>query len=297
MSAGLRLLAPAKVNWSLEVLHIRPDGYREVRSVLQTVSLCDTLTLLPGDGIDLDVSGLPLPDDPPESNLAFRAALALRDRAGVRTGVRIVLEKRVPVAAGLGGGSSDAAAVLRGCNQFWRAGLADRELHELAAGLGSDVPFFLHAGTAAVSGRGEIVEALPDAVAPTLLLAAPPPQERGEKTAAMYAALSPHEFSEGEVTREVREAVEAGHAIDDSAVANVFERVITAMQPETELAMDALRAQGHTPHLAGAGPSFFLLVPDDGAVGALSERVRALGFEPFAACVLPRAEALRVEAP
>jgi 4-diphosphocytidyl-2-C-methyl-D-erythritol kinase len=297
VNRALRLLAPAKINWSLEVLRIRPDGYHELRSVLQTVDLCDVVTLTPADAVELVLVGerIPLWDEPPERNLAHRAAVALRERAGIRAGVRIELEKCIPVAAGLGGGSSDAAAVLRGCDELWNTQQPQTNLMEIAAEIGSDPPFFIAGGTAAAGGRGDAVEPLPDAIAPPLLIATPRQHERGEKTARMFAALDPDDFSDGYVTIGVRDAVVAGRPIDDGFLNNVFERVTTTMQPETERAMDALRASGMSPHLAGSGPSFYLLLSDDGERQAAAERVRELGFEPHAARTLSRADALRIE--
>jgi 4-diphosphocytidyl-2-C-methyl-D-erythritol kinase len=293
----LRLRAPAKVNWTLEVLHIRPDGYHEVRSVLQTIDLCDTVTLSASRGIQLELGGEPgaLADEEPERNLAVRAAEALRSRTGTRKGVRIALEKRIPVAAGLGGGSSDAAAVLRGCNELWGCGQDDANLIEIAGEIGSDPPFFVASGTASVSGRGEIVRPLPDALAPAILLATPRAQHRGEKTAEMYSALTPAMFSDGYVTIGLEDVVEAGRGVVDAELNNVFERVMRPLQPEAELAMDALRAQGVTPHLGGSGPSFFVLL--DGTVdeAALSKRIAALGFEPQVVRALPREHALHIE--
>ncbi len=293
----LRVTAPAKINWSLEALHIRPDGYHELRSVLQTIDICDTLTLEPAEGIDLALMGHPgvLRDLPPDQNLAVRAAVALREHASVAGGVRITLEKRIPGAAGLGGGSSDAAAALRGCNALWGAGVGDNELGAIASAIGSDVPFFLAGGTAAVAGRGEVVEPLPDARAAPLLLALPEAEDRGRKTEAMFGALTPDDFADGYVTIGVREIVEAGRAVVDGDLNNVFERVTTRMQPGTERAMDALRAQGLVPHLAGAGPSFFLLIADPAKEEAIAARVRELGFEPRRAQLLPRAAAVRIE--
>src|SRR4029079_17307603 len=125
--------------------------------------------------------------------------------------------------------------------------------------IGSDPPFFICGGTAVAAGRGEQVEALPDARAPQLLLATPPEGHRGNKTAGMFAALTPDDYGDGDVTLGVRETVMAGRELGDAALHNDFAHVITRIQPETERAMDALRAQGHSPHLAGAGPSFFLL--------------------------------------
>lgn len=299
MTRRLRLHAPAKINWTLEVLHVRPDGYHELRSVLQTIDLCDTVTLSASDGIKLVLTGEPGPlaDEPPERNLACRAAEALRSRSGVRAGVRIELEKRIPVAAGLGGGSSDAAAVLRGCNALWGAGESEANLAEIAGEIGSDPPFFVFGGTASVSGRGETVRALPDARAPRIMLAAPPAQHRGEKTAAMFDALTPDEYGEGSVTAGLEDVVEAKRVVVDEEMANVFERVIARLHPETQNAMDALRAQGLSPHLAGSGPSFFVLLEPQAhhAAEALSDRVRSLGFEPHIVRTMPRVEALRIE--
>jgi 4-diphosphocytidyl-2-C-methyl-D-erythritol kinase len=291
----LRLRAPAKINWTLEVLHVRPDGYHELRSVLQTIDLCDIVTLDAAKEVELVLGGAsgPLADEPPERNLAFRAADALRKRTGATLGVRIELEKQIPVAAGLGGGSSDAAAVLRGCNELWNCGQDDANLTEIAAEIGSDPPFFVVGGTASVSGRGDVVRRLPDAKAPAVLVASPPAHHRGEKTAQMYASLSPSMYGDGYVTIGLEDVVEAGRDVFDAALNNVFERVTSQMQPETEIAMDALRAQGVTPHLAGSGPSFFLLL--DGDADALSQRIRDVGFEPRLVRTMSRKDALRIE--
>jgi 4-diphosphocytidyl-2-C-methyl-D-erythritol kinase len=300
MTAEVRVIAPAKINWTLEVLRIRPDGYHEVRSVLQTIDLCDHIGLIdaPPRVVELDVTGpagSTLDDNVPEANLAYRAAVALRERVDAHRGVRIRLEKHVPVAAGLGGGSSDAAAVLRGLNVLWDLRQPPASLVEIAGELGSDPPFFVAGGTAVARGRGDAIDPLPDAIAPPLLLATPPAGDRGEKTARMFAALSPDAFSEGYVTAGLREAVMAGRPITDAEMNNVFERVTNEMQPETERAMDALRAQGREPHLAGAGPSFFLLLRAGDDMDALAARIRALGFEPRAVHTLPREAALHIE--
>jgi len=150
------------VNLGLRVRETRPDGYHEVDTVLQSVDLHDTLELSPcpdpGGGIALkvrveDSGGL---DIPPEENLAVRAAELLRERVGLPRGqgVTIELRKRIPVGAGLGGGSSDAAAVLAGLNALFALGLSRKELVELGAALGSDVPFFLWGGRGRARGRG-----------------------------------------------------------------------------------------------------------------------------------------------
>jgi len=269
--------------------------------VLQTLDLCDVITLTdaPPPAVELAVTGpagATLDDNRGEDNLAYRAAVMLRERLDVRRGVRIALEKHIPVAAGLGGGSSDAAAVLRGLDLLWGLRQPRGSLVEIAGELGSDPPFFVVAGTALARGRGEAVDALPDAAAPDLLLATPPPGDRGEKTARMFGALSPDDFSEGDATAGLCETVVAGRRVVDGALSNVFERVVGSMQPETARAMDALRAQGRTPHLAGAGPSFFLLLDADADVATLSSRIASLGFEPRPVRALSRDAALRIEA-
>jgi len=298
MTRTLRLMAPAKINWSLEVLHARPDGYHEIRSVLQTINLCDTVTLTEASEITLDLTGEPdmLAGNPVDQNLAYRAALALRERAGLRKGAHIVLEKRIAVAAGLGGGSSDAAAVLRGLNELWKAGQQELNLVEIAGEIGSDPPFFVVGGTAIVSGRGDAVEALPDAAAPSIMLAIPRAGERGEKTAQMFGALKPEHYTDGDVSIGVRETVEAGRVIHDELLNNVFERVTSKIQPDAERAMNALRSDGYAPHLCGAGPSFFLLYGGGADLAdVLARRIRETGFEPRSAYALRREQALRVE--
>lgn len=298
MSRRLRLVAPAKVNWTLEILRIRPDGYHELRSVLQTVALHDVITLTPADDISIEIGGDAgmLGDAPPETNLAFRAAAALRKRLSDSGGVRIQLEKRVPVAAGLGGGSSDAAAVLRGLNVLWDAGQSIANLIEIAGEIGSDPPFFVTGGTALVAGRGEHVEPLRDAIAPAILLATPRQHHRGEKTASMFEALTPDHYADGYVSIGLREIVEAGRAIVDDHLNNTFEHVTRTMQPDTEIAMNALRAEGFVPHLAGAGPSFFLLFAGGADLAReLSDRIRGLGFEPRETHAMRRDQALRIE--
>ena len=298
MTRRIRVLAPAKINWTLEVLRIRPDGYHDLATMLQTIDLHDVITLTGADGVTLSISGDAgmLGDSPPDANLAYRAAVAFRERTALRRGVHIEVEKHVPVAAGLGGGSSDAAAVIRGLNTLWDARQPTVNLIEIAGEIGSDPPFFIAGGTAVATGRGDVIEMLPDALAPSILLATPPEHERGEKTASMYGALSPAHFADGYVTIGVREIVQNGRMIVDEDLNNTFEHVTARMQPEAEMAMDALRAQGFVPHLAGAGPSFYLLLPDGAGIEEeLSGRIRDLGFEPRLVRTLSRAGALRIE--
>jgi len=160
---ALRVDAPAKVNLHLRVLGRRSDGYHEIQTLMQTIDLVDELSASPSpsDAVALRVHphGI-LPSG--EDNLVLRAAEALRRHAGADLGAKLELRKRIPIGAGLGGGSSDAAAALVLLDELWELHLGQAALLDLAAGLGSDVPFFLTGGFAMAAGRGEIVRPLPD---------------------------------------------------------------------------------------------------------------------------------------
>ena len=154
----MEVLAFAKLNLTLEVLGRRGDGYHEVRTILQTVDLADQLEIRPYPSLRVEC------DDPAlngEANLAWRAAKALARSRSIQPRASIFIQKRIPVGMGLGGGSSDAAAALIALNQLWGLSLGAEELAQVAAELGSDVPFFLWGGTALAEGRGERVKPLP----------------------------------------------------------------------------------------------------------------------------------------
>jgi 4-diphosphocytidyl-2-C-methyl-D-erythritol kinase len=147
----LTLKAPAKINWFLKVLGLRDDGFHEIRSLIQKVTLYDRLTFKPADTLSIATdTQIPL-----EDNLIYKAAVLLQKKCGIDAGAVIGLDKNIPMGAGLGGGSSDAAAALLGLNELWALGLATEELLSLAEQLGSDVPFFLYGPISFISGRGE----------------------------------------------------------------------------------------------------------------------------------------------
>lgn len=149
----LTIEAPAKINWFLRILRKREDGCHDIVSLMQRITLCDTLTLEHSDRIEVITdANIPLAD-----NLVYKAAVLLKERAGADSGARIKLKKEIPLAAGLGGGSSDAAATLTGLNRLWDLGMTAEGLADIGASLGSDVPFFLSSPAALVEGRGERV--------------------------------------------------------------------------------------------------------------------------------------------
>ena len=257
----LRLVAPAKVNWTLEVIRRRDDGYHEIRSVLQTLRLHDNIVLAPASYIELRLDDAHGPSRLAEEDLAYRAAEALRDEArDPELGALIELKKVVPASAGLGGGSSDAAAVLRGLNRLWGLNFDMERLRRIGAKLGSDVPFFLTGGTAQTGGRGDEVAPLAD-IPPLSLTIAVPRRRPEQKTAQMYRRLRPDHFTAGEHTHRLVDKLAAGKPPSDDDVFNAFESVPFESAPLAALLKEECQERGACGHLAGSGPALFFLSP------------------------------------
>lgn len=275
---SLRIEAHAKVNLTLEVLGKRDDGYHEVVSVLQTISLADTIALEPHDTLQLrcDVPGLQSPD-----NLVLRAAEVLRLATGGQRGASIDLRKRIPVAAGLGSGATDAAAALAGLDRLWETHLPADRMAALAAELGSDVSFFLCGGTALASGRGERVCALPSPPAVWMVVLKPEIVIPG-KTARLYSMLGAGHFSTGDRTERLAAGIRAGADIEEALLYNVFERVAFDCVPELPgYRSRFLEAGAARVHLAGAGPALFALVPGEAEGRAVQTKLEAMGLEAY----------------
>ncbi len=218
----LTVLAPAKINLTLEVLGKRPDGFHEIRSVLQTVNLCDSLNFQTGQGIAIKCD---LPGWSAAESLIARAVKLLQGAAGCSRGVAIQVEKRIPLMSGLGGDSSDAAATLRGLNKLWELGLSMEQLLELAAQLGSDVAFFIWGGTALAEGRGELVTPLPPLQRMWVVLVVPDVPRLPGKTKQLYASLKPSHCTDGHITRRLAEILMKRRELKQSMLFNTFENV------------------------------------------------------------------------
>lgn len=260
------VIAPAKLNLGLEVVGRRPDGFHDLVTIFQAVDVVDRLTLSPDATLRLtcDAPALATAD-----NLALAALAALRAHAGTAAGARIDLAKVIPVAAGLGGASSDAAAALRGARRLWAVTISDAALADLAAGLGSDVPFFLRGGTALATGRGERLEALPSpslrfvVVSPRLLIP--------RKTATLYGALTATDFSDGTTVQRQAARLLEGKPLDPDLLVNAFARPLYALRPELADLPVLLRRHGATAvALSGAGPSHYAAVADPEAATRLA---------------------------
>jgi 4-diphosphocytidyl-2-C-methyl-D-erythritol kinase len=255
----MKLRACAKVNLTLEVIGKRPDGYHEVRSIMQMVEVCDELEIEPGPGLELacDDAGLG-----GEDNLVLKTATLLQRLSGSDAGAAITLRKRIPEAAGMGGGSSDAAAALFGLNELWKTGFDRSALMSAAAQLGSDVPFFLDGPTAMVSGRGELISPL-RRLPETWFVFAKPAVEIERKTARLYGMLAPADYTSGTATLSLAETLSRGQRPANSAFMNVFDRVLLAGFPDVKAAWDALQGQGAAAvHVCGSGPTVFGVFPE-----------------------------------
>ena len=253
----VRLAAPAKINLTLEVVGRRSDGYHDLASILVAVDLEDEVTLDNAEEVSLecDAPGLSGPD-----NLALRAAERLRAETGHRGGARIRLTKKIPQAAGLGGGSSDAAAVLIGLSRLWNVRMSAEDLTPIAAELGSDVPFFLYGGTAMIQGRGEIVRPLPPADLRYALIVTPEIQLQN-KTATMFGMLSGGGLDRGALTRKLEARIRGGGDVPAQLLYNRFDAEANRAYPGLARYMETLTSMGATEiHLCGAGPSLFTLV-------------------------------------
>ena len=268
--------ALAKVNLTLEILGKRPDGYHDIASVIQAIDLADTVTLTRARGLDFTCD---VPELNNDSNLALCAAKLLRKEASVESGARITLKKRIPEAAGLGGGSSDASAVLRGLNALWGLGLTPDELQGLGARLGSDVPYFILGGAVLVEGLGEKLTCLP-ALRDQWLVLLVPPLKIVNKTATMYSKITIENYNSGEATRQLSSILQRGGETQSSHLFNAFEQVADEVFPDLESYRGRLLAAGTTSvHLSGSGPSIYSFVDGQAEGRSIQKALASRGID------------------
>jgi 4-diphosphocytidyl-2-C-methyl-D-erythritol kinase len=257
VTPSITLSAFAKINWSLRVIGKRADGYHEIDTVLQTISLHDTLTFQVTDDpqIVLSCDDRSIASDEP--NLAWRAAEAVQSRFRVAQGVKIRLEKRIPARAGLGGGSSDAAATLLGLAHLWRIEIAKDDLLELAANLGTDVAFFLYGGAAWGRGRGNTLAALEDTPDTYFVVLKP---KASVSTSKAYEALNSPALttSDSKIILSSSRADDFSDKVNPDILHNDFEAVAFKLEPEIERTKVALaKAGAKATLLAGSGSAVF----------------------------------------
>lgn len=249
----------AKINLALDVTGVRDNGYHDVRMIMQSVDLHDTLKLTRTETpeITLSVGSASLPTGP--GNLVYDAAKLMFDRYGLEGGVSITLDKRIPMSAGLAGGSSDAAATLRGINRLFELGLSSEELCNLGVTLGADIPYCIIGGTALAEGIGEIITPLPAMPACRILLVKPP---AGVSTGFVYKNLNMDALDHPDVDGMI-DAIKRGSYVGvTSRMGNVLESVTLAHCPEIatiKTQMQTLGADGVL--MSGSGPTVYGIFP------------------------------------
>ena len=268
----LKLLARAKINLTLDILGKRPDGYHEVEMVMQSVALADEVRLeKTAAGVSLEVEGAALAAD--ESNLAWRAAALFLRRFSLAGGAAIHLKKKIPMAAGLAGGSADAAAVLIGMNTLFAQGLDEAQLAALAAEIGSDVPFCLRGGTQLATGRGEVLRRLKD-LPPFFVVLAKPPID--VSTAWAYGRYDVQKAVRHPHTERMLAAVSAGNrSLVCQELCNVLESVTIEEHREIRALKDIMTAGGAlAAMMSGSGPTVFALMENEKGAQSLAKKLR-----------------------
>lgn len=273
----LRIQARAKINWTLDVVGVLENGYHDLDMLMQSVTLCDQMTMEDADALKLSVrmGGGYVPAD--ESNLVLRAARALQARTGCTRGASIALRKYIPVAAGMGGGSSDAAAALKGLNVLWNLGLSDDALEEIGLSVGADVPFCIRGGLQRAKGMGERLTSV--AMGQPLYIVAFQPC-RGLSTREVFAAL--HEDGIRDEDRPDNEAAQRALERGDvrllgRSLGNVLEPVSRRLRPDIDRAIREIEAAGAAgARMTGSGSAVFGVFPYAGACRKAAQTLQKL---------------------
>ena len=272
----LRIQARAKINWTLDVVGVLPNGYHDLDMLMQSVTLCDQMTVEDADELTLSVrtgKGSFVPAD--DSNLVLRAARALQQATGCTRGAAITLQKFIPVAAGMGGGSSDAAATLKGLNELWGLGLSDDQLEEIGLTIGADVPFCIRGGLQRAQGVGE--KLTPVALKTPLYLVAFQPC-RGLSTKEVFTSL--HEDGIDDKDRPdndaAQRALETGNVrLLGQSLGNVLEPVSRRMRPQLDEAIRAIEESGALgARMTGSGSAIFGVYAHAGACKKAAEQLQ-----------------------
>ncbi len=273
-ASTLLRVAPAKINLGLHVLRRRGDGYHDVETVMVPIGWADELRATAAPALTLSCSDPALPTD--DRNLVMRAARALAQRVGMVRGAALELDKRVPYGAGLGGGSSDAAATLLALVDLWDAGLDGQALHALAADLGSDVPFFLESRAALAMGRGDVLRPIDSGdsyVLPYDLVVAVPPVRVA--TVDAYRMVTPRVTGRPDLV-----SVVLSNDLQrwKRELANDFQAPVAAAYPEVSVALAALDSLGADyAALSGSGSAVFGVFGSAGSAAAAGAAMREAG--------------------
>ena len=251
----MKINANAKINLALDVIGKRADGYHEVSMIMQEVDLCDKIEIIPDSSseVKIEVINSNLPCD--ESNIAVKAAMEFFKKASLKDGCKIILEKHIPVCAGLGGGSSDGAAVLKALNKIYSNPLTTNELCDLALKLGADVPFFIEGKTALASGIGEKLSKVSAKLNGTLCIIKP---DIDISTPLAYKAIDSCTYPHYDIEK-IKEALEKGDIKTfANKSGNVFEYVCSPLYPEIDEIKNHLKRCGaYYSMMSGSGPAVY----------------------------------------
>lgn len=272
--------APAKINLTLDVLHKRTDGFHEVEMVMTTVDLADRVWLRSTNDSKINIKTFDqfIPSD--RKNLAYQAAEILMQNYDVPSGVEITLEKSIPVAAGLAGGSSDAAATLRGLNRLWNLGLGAHRLAELGAQIGSDIPFCVYGGTALATGRGEIIQSIAPPPNCWVILAKP---TISVSTASIYGNLNIDTIVHPDTAGMVKALEDKDYEKMCKTLNNVLEPVTMELYPEVVVLKEQMKNFGADAVLmSGSGPTVFGLVSNEARVPRIYNGLKGFCQEVYA---------------
>jgi 4-diphosphocytidyl-2-C-methyl-D-erythritol kinase len=283
----IRVKSYAKINFALDVLYKREDGFHELRTIYQTISLHDRLTISETESaIEIVCDNAQVPCD--ETNLVYQAGVKLRRAAGVKAGARIEIEKRIPVAAGMGGGSSNAAATLMALEKLWRLTMDEREMFAIAASLGSDVPLFLIGGTLLGVGRGEEVYPIEEVESANLLLVNP---GVAVSTAAAYSSL--RRLTREASPRKIPFTFFAAKGIRELPLVarNDFEEVVLVTHPEIAAVKEKLyRFGAKLALMSGSGSTVFAVFDNLETSEQAQQEMCAFGYWTKQARIIDRKE-------
>lgn len=266
---SLRIKANAKINLALSVLGKRNDGYHELDTVMQSISLYDTVYIDKSDKITVECG-----EFGGEDNIAFKTAKAFFKASGINAGANIKIEKRIPSAAGMGGGSADAAAVLVGLNKLYEAELSYEKLLNIALGLGADVPFLIRGGTARAKGIGEILEPLKPIGGCYFLIAK---GENKPSTGQMFGLLDTAEYNKPNI----EDTVSALNSGNLSAVFSSMDNSFAVLWRESPIKSKLLKTKADAVSLSGSGPAWFAVYRDKERATAAEKAMKELNISAF----------------
>ncbi|MBN18875.1 MAG: 4-(cytidine 5'-diphospho)-2-C-methyl-D-erythritol kinase [Chloroflexi bacterium] len=269
----------AKINLTLEVIDKYEDGYHNIKSIIQTIDMYDILEFRPSNSVNINMNGYAVPIN---TNIIYKTVKYLKNLYSIQEGINIKVEKNIPLAAGFGGGSSNAANTLLVLNKIWDLNLSLKEMVDVAINIGSDVPYFLYQGTALVQCKGEKITKLPDAHINNILVITPNGQIIPNKTKTMFSYLIKDNYSDGKLTDNLIEKINNNLSIRNNDIYNVFGEISFLAYDFMQLLVCRLSKYGISKiNICGAGPSVFIIGCDTELIKKINEDEHLNMFNKF----------------